>query len=144
MKPIRLRIKNYRSIKTEVTVNLDGGLTIVGPNNSGKTNILKALQLFFSGPNGSLYNTRRDLPFGSTNEQTSITIYFSYDTNKDSIFLDTYTKMLSHLEGSKQLAQEIPLFLYFTSTGKAVYQFFSNDKIKPKLSGLDPVTQYRR
>lgn len=134
MKPIRLRIKNYRSIKSEVTVNLDGGLTIVGPNNSGKTNILKALQLFFSGPNGSLYNTQRDLPFGSANEQTSITIYFSHENHKDSSFLNVYTKMLSHIEGPKQLAQEIPLFLYFTSTGKPVYKFFSNDKIKPKLS----------
>lgn len=134
MKPIRLRVKNYRSIKSEVTVNLEGGLTIVGPNNSGKTNILKALQLFFSGPNSSLYNTQRDLPFGSANEQTSITIYFSYEGDKDSVFFKKYVKMLDHIEGDKQLTQEIPLFLYFTSTGKAVYKFFSNDKIKSKLS----------
>lgn len=134
MKPIRLRVKNYRSIKSEVTVNLENGLTLVGPNNSGKTNILKSLQLFFSGPNGSLYNLHRDLPFGSTNEQTSITIYFLHEERQDSNFLKTYIKMLSHIEGSKQLTKEIPLFLYFTSTGKPVYKFFSNDKIKPKLS----------
>lgn len=38
-------IRNYRSLK-DVTIRLDGLTTIIGPNGSGKTSVLRALELF--------------------------------------------------------------------------------------------------
>jgi len=38
-------VKNYRSL-ADVTVNLDGLTVLIGPNGSGKTSVLRALELF--------------------------------------------------------------------------------------------------
>ena len=46
MKIENIIIKNYRSLKS-IEINPQGILALVGQNNSGKSNILKALQLFF-------------------------------------------------------------------------------------------------
>ncbi len=43
--PITLRIKNFRSLE-DVTLQLNDVNLFVGPNNSGKTNVFKALQFF--------------------------------------------------------------------------------------------------
>ena len=42
------RINHYRSINAEIKLDTLKGLSIVGPNNCGKTNILKAIKTFFS------------------------------------------------------------------------------------------------
>lgn len=46
MKIQKISIKNYRSLK-DVEIFMEDILAIVGQNNSGKSNILKALELFF-------------------------------------------------------------------------------------------------
>jgi len=48
MKISKIEISNYRSLK-EVTIYPKNLLALIGRNNSGKSNILKALQLFFDG-----------------------------------------------------------------------------------------------
>ncbi|WP_374213797.1 AAA family ATPase [Serratia sp. MF1(2023)] len=41
------RINHYRSIHSEIKLDTLKGLSIVGPNNCGKTNILKGIKTFF-------------------------------------------------------------------------------------------------
>ncbi len=48
MKISKIEISNYRSLK-EVTIYPKNLLALIGRNNSGKSNVLKALQLFFDG-----------------------------------------------------------------------------------------------
>lgn len=48
MKIFKIEILNYRSLK-EVTIFPKNLLALIGRNNSGKSNVLKALQLFFDG-----------------------------------------------------------------------------------------------
>jgi putative ATP-dependent endonuclease of the OLD family len=40
---IRFSVRNYRSIKSTPRINVDQNLTIIGPNNEGKSNIVRAL-----------------------------------------------------------------------------------------------------
>ena len=50
VKLVGLRVKNYRTVGVqEQFLNLDGPMTIVGPNNSGKTNLLRSIETFFTG-----------------------------------------------------------------------------------------------
>ncbi|WP_246890084.1 AAA family ATPase [Pseudomonas chlororaphis] len=66
MQIISIRIKNFRTITTEQTLNIKNGLTLIGPNNSGKTNALLALYYFFTGHDNKYnYSPGRDLPFYS-------------------------------------------------------------------------------
>ncbi|MBE3093539.1 MAG: AAA family ATPase [Actinobacteria bacterium] len=48
MKIEKIEIKNYRSL-SDVTICPKDILTLVGRNNSGKSNIIKALDFFFNG-----------------------------------------------------------------------------------------------
>jgi predicted ATP-dependent endonuclease of OLD family len=49
MRIAKVRIHNYRSFK-DISVNLSPYTVIVGQNNVGKSNILRAIELFFSPP----------------------------------------------------------------------------------------------
>jgi ABC-type transport system involved in cytochrome c biogenesis ATPase subunit len=56
-------VKNYRSI-TSLSLKFEPGklTTICGPNNVGKTNMLRALDLFFSLDTGK-FDPKRDIPY---------------------------------------------------------------------------------
>jgi AAA15 family ATPase/GTPase len=48
MKIEKIEIKNFRSLR-DVTIHPKDILALVGRNNSGKSNVIKALELFFEG-----------------------------------------------------------------------------------------------
>ncbi len=75
----RFSVKDYRSITQESTIDLDDYTVLVGRNNEGKTNLLRAIDLsltavgFSSGPYGPRgtvlarragYDWARDYPVG--------------------------------------------------------------------------------
>jgi predicted ATP-dependent endonuclease of OLD family len=125
MKLDSLKVKNFRTIKTEQTIDLCRSLTIVGPNNSGKTNILKAIEMFFTGhDNKHQYSIDDDLSFHVENEQTSLSAIFSSDDpDTDKSLLDLYCAMNQMLEEPNSIDGKFTLNLYFTKTGKPVYRF---------------------
>jgi predicted ATP-dependent endonuclease of OLD family len=73
-----IRIKSYRTIGSEQSLDFSKGLTIVGSNNSGKTNILKGIQLLFTGHENALnYNREFDLTFNDSRSRTSLVATFT-------------------------------------------------------------------
>lgn len=87
-----LRIKNFRTITTEQLLTLSGGLTLVGPNNAGKTNALMALYMFFTGyDNRHGYNPNTDLSFADKSVKTSLTCHFSGDP--DDVDAEAFEKL---------------------------------------------------
>jgi len=136
----KIKIKNYRSIKNEITVDFNNELILIGPNNSGKTNFLKAIKLFFDGLKENQYSNASDLPFGVTGEQTSIVITFSLAPEKDHDFLVKFKEIVDLLEEGKEIDEKlINLYLSFSSTGRSNYRFFTNDKVQS-----DKRDEYRR
>ncbi|MEZ8235740.1 ATP-dependent nuclease [Vibrio splendidus] len=136
-----LRIKNFRTIGgVDQHIDLTQGLTIVGPNSSGKTNILKAIQMLFTGYDNELgYDIKRDLTFGVSNGQTSLAATFSGNRELDNEFFILYDELNSMLEEPKELTSQVQLYLSFAKSGKPMYRFFSNDKMKKELQ-----TQFSR
>ncbi|PHP28383.1 AAA family ATPase [Limimaricola cinnabarinus] len=66
MKISAIKVKGYRTVKDELELPCQSSLTLVGPNNSGKTNTLRAIRSFFTGYENELgYNYERDLCKGS-------------------------------------------------------------------------------
>jgi AAA ATPase domain len=133
MKLEGLRIKNFRTIASEQFINLSHGLTIVGPNSSGKTNILKAIEMLFTGIDNELgYDPERDLTFGVTKGQTSLVAAFEGDRSTDRDFFDIYDDLNNMLEDPKPQTNKFLLYLTFTKSGGPQYRFFSNEKMRPE------------
>lgn len=128
MKIESLRIKNFRTISSEQVLNLSGGLTLVGPNNAGKTNALMALYMFFTGyENRHGYNVKADLSFGDEAVKTSLTCHFSGDPQ--GVDADAYEKLakLRAYLGQDDEQDEFSINVYFNGNNP-VYQVYPGVK----------------
>ena len=137
MKIESLRIRNFRTLGSEQHIDLTQGLTIVGPNSSGKTNILKAIEMLFTGYDNRLkYDAKRDFTFGMSSGQTSLIATFSGDVDgADKEFFQLYSELNDMLEEPKKIESRFSLYLYFAKSSTPMYRFFSNEKMKSGQSG---------
>lgn len=142
MKIAGIKIRNYRTVRGEVSFDVPNIISIVGPNNSGKSNIARAIEIFFSGRSNNKYDPALDMPFGIQGEKTSITVSFRVEKGSewDDKFLEAHDQLrLLHVNPPDR--DEITqLNLYFNDK-KPVYQFFGNIK-RPKEPSKN--TQYSR
>ncbi|MBZ9666956.1 ATP-binding protein [Pseudomonas sp. LMG 31766] len=136
MKISSIRIKNFRTITTEQVLNISDGITLVGPNNSGKTNALLALYYFFTGyENKYNYEPERDLPFDSGNSQTSLTCFFEVDQLVDAELIERLKKLRQMLKIPKvETSDNFSINVYFNRT-LPVYQVYPGAK---KADGKSP------
>ena len=61
MKLTKLKIKNFRTYQEEITIELDNLTAFVGKNDSGKSTILEALDIFFNSGNGTIKLDKDDI-----------------------------------------------------------------------------------
>lgn len=143
MKIEHLRIRNFRTIGQEQSIDLTKGITIVGPNSSGKTNILKAIEMIFTGYDNKLgYQLKGDKTFGITTGQTTLTVSFTGERDGvDSDFFEHYDELNQMLEEPKAEANRFQLYLSFPNSENPKYVFFSNDK---KRSGATTTKNFSR
>lgn len=138
MKIKSIRIRNFRTIQDETSIDLEDYATIVGPNNSGKTNILKAIQIFFTGyDNKEGYDRKRDFTrTGSKTSKTTINVTFSKekDTSFDQAIFREYEEIYDFLEIDIVNFSEFTIYLTFNENNPN-YQLHSNVKKKADKSG---------
>jgi len=66
----RMIIKNFRSIGSRpVTIDLDDIVVLVGPNNAGKSSILKAYELVMNHGSNKCYLSETDFPNGKVDSE---------------------------------------------------------------------------
>ena len=131
MKLTEIRVRNFRSIEAEQHFPIQGEMTLVGPNNSGKTNLLRAIQVLFTGQANTYGYTREsDLTFGVGKARTSIAAIFDGDPQTEKEIYDSVDE-LHELQGTERTGSQLNLTLYFTDTDTPVYSFFPNIK-RPK------------
>ncbi len=131
MKLTEIRVRNFRSIEAEQHISIPGQMTLVGPNNSGKTNLLRAIQVLFTGQSNEYGYTREsDLTFGVGKARTSITATFDGDPAIENEIYESIDE-LHGLQGTKRDGTQLNLNLYFTEANTPVYSFFPNIK-RPK------------
>lgn len=110
------------------------GLTLVGPNSSGKTNILRAIQLLFTGHENELaYERDVDLTFGVGREKTSLLATFDGDPLDlhDGHIYTQLDELHSQLGTDRQGRTAFTLSLQFSAQSNPSYQFFPNVKKPP-------------
>jgi putative ATP-dependent endonuclease of OLD family len=87
MKIQSVHIKNFRTLK-DVAIPFDSVTTFIGPNGTGKSTVLRALDWFFNGKPGSL--TEKDCSFGAIDEDIEVQVTFADLTEKDRNELGKY------------------------------------------------------
>lgn len=121
MKMRQLRIHNYRSIK-DLTIQVPDMLVLVGPNNSGKSNILRAIEFGLSAsakPNPEDFFSFRsedelwaEMTFDCLTEQEESTFreYLSSEFKK-SLSLERMERLKSNKKGtskSRTIGKQFP------------------------------------
>ncbi len=117
-------------------------VTLVGPNNVGKTNTLKAIQMFFTGYENDLkYDFDKDMCKGEKSLRTNIQITFGdIEAGIDDELADSITQIRKNLSITTGSDSEITLYLTFSPNSNPVYRVFPNAK-RPK--GSDGVAYSR-
>lgn len=87
MKIQSARIRNFRALK-EVTIAFDNVTTLIGPNGTGKSTVLRALDWYFNGKPGSL--SEKDCSFGAVDEDIEVQVTFCDLTQRDREALGKY------------------------------------------------------
>ncbi|MEJ6542449.1 AAA family ATPase [Brachybacterium paraconglomeratum] len=130
-----VRVKNFRTAgPREQQLDLSDTLTIIGPNNSGKTNLLQAIQMLFTGhENIYNYTVAEDSPHGK-GARTSIVGYF--DGDDEGVDSDFYRDLdrLYAMYNLQRSGSTVALYLTFSGSGNPAYTFFPNQK-RPGDSG---------
>lgn len=75
MKLKKLRLKNFRGYKEEVTLNINNLTALIGKNDAGKSTLLEALEIFFN--NKLVVCEKEDLSVDATDDSIEISCIFS-------------------------------------------------------------------
>jgi predicted ATP-dependent endonuclease of OLD family len=125
MKLDRVRIKNFRSIK-ELTLKLDPKCRVlVGINESGKSNILRALSLLDKGTVPSSGDIRQSLPDETPIDEATIRFYFSLAKDERDLIFDSVEKTVACLDNSSKIikhgTEEYSLDEFVATKNEGVY-----------------------
>lgn len=130
MKIKSVSVRGYRTLKDEIVIDVEKSPILVGPNNSGKTNALRALKNFFTGyENIYNYDFEIDIPQGEkalrTNIQCTLT---EIEEPHDQELIEVISQLRSYLGLPEQTEKEITLYLTFSQNSNPVYRVFPNNK----------------
>lgn len=125
----RVKIKNYRNFKN-VDVKLGHKQVIIGENNIGKTNFLKALQLILDPSlsdedrmlDESDFTDTLDSPM-ENNEEIQIDIYISNYQNNKTVLAVLQDATVKDEEGNEELLLTYKYFPYKDDVGNTEYDY---------------------
>lgn len=127
-----LRVRNFRTITEEQIIEFPRSVTVVGPNNTGKTNLLGAIRMFFTGhENAYGYVRQDDLSIGKSKQQTTFVATFEKSSEADSELLSKYDQILALYEPPRiRERDEMTLQLIFSDKGNPTYRLSSESTSK--------------
>lgn len=135
----RVKIKNYRNFK-DVDVRLGHKQIIIGENNVGKTNFLKALQLILDPTLSDEDRMLEESDFNDTlvnpmenKEEIVIEVYIENYSNNKTILTVFQDATVKNEKGKEELKLTYRFFPYIDDAGNIEYQyniFKGNDETK--------------
>ncbi|MEJ2017020.1 MAG: AAA family ATPase [Maritimibacter sp.] len=133
MKIESFKIRGYRTVRAELELPLGRVLTLVGPNNCGKTNALRGINSFFTGYDNSLeYIFEEDICQGEKSIQTNIQMVLSDINDTDDAEIINAIRQVRTILGIETGSDsEITLYLTFSKNSNPSYRVYPTTK-RPK------------
>lgn len=123
-----VRIRGFRTIREELQVPVRDMTALVGPNNSGKTNTLRAIRNFFTGhENRFNYNYSEDICKGGGAPKTNIQLDISDihpEADEEIHACVQHVRDLLNVEAGD--AASITLYLTFSASSNPSYRVYPN------------------
>lgn len=135
MKLESVKIKNFRCYADEILIPFENITTLIGRNDSGKSTVLEALEIFFN--NKTVKIDKEDLSVGSSATDVEITCIFSSDS--ENIVIDsTYSTSLhqEHLLNQDNLLEIKKIYPCTSSTIREKTYIICNHPNKDGFSDL--------
>lgn len=141
MKINRLTIKNFRSFKDAKIFNIDTSYTVItGENNCGKSNVLRALDLFFNGKiDGRVFEPLLDMHAYTVNEngkeKTTISMNFSLNSKSDKPLITKFQELIKEKILQNFDPNNVTLSLNVSRSNYEQIQYFdpiNGQKFQPK------------
>jgi predicted ATP-dependent endonuclease of OLD family len=112
---LSVEVENFRSIRSSLSIPLSGKTTLaIGPNNSGKSNILRFLALLFNLQQGS-HKSLRDIDFEDHNDQVIRSMLFLSPVVLKEIF-PSARHLLNYVAEAEEKNQTLKLGLQMGSS----------------------------
>ena len=90
MKLKKIKLKNFRSYKNEVEIEISEFNAFIGKNDIGKSTILEALDIFFNDGKGIIKIDKSDMNNEAySNEESDITISLCFENLPTTIIIDS-------------------------------------------------------
>ncbi|MBC9883902.1 AAA family ATPase [Bradyrhizobium sp. INPA01-394B] len=142
---------NYRSFSKEQSIDIANTNVLIGPNNVGKSNFLRAIELFFSSIHRDqdypAYDYNRDFPRGLLpGGRTSLTAVFQLDdsSEQDQQLAERYDFLRRRMKQPYAKRHEIPINLQFSQRGVATYSLFPGVSVPTELKISDDFQVWHR
>ena len=147
MKLIKLKIKNFRGYKDEVSVDIDNLTVIVGKNDIGKSTILEALDVFFNEGKGIVKLDKDDINKSSLvegNKDIYITAVFT--DLPENIIIDTTNETTFSSEYLLNSENNLEIIKKYSNAGAAKIAIKANHPTNIECSELllKKITDYRK
>ena len=120
MRMTKMKIKNFRGYREEITVDFNQFTAFVGKNDSGKSTILEALDLFFNEGKGVVKFDEGDINVEAKKENdctVQLTVCFSYLPER--VILDETNETSFEAEYLLNEDGELEIVKRYTKSGKA-------------------------
>jgi predicted ATPase len=143
MKLVRFRLRNYRSFIEEQEISFTNTNILIGPNNVGKSNFLRAIELFFSSiqtdHNLPTYQHTRDFPRTLDTGRTSLTAVFHLDDSieEELELIERYARLRRQMKVTTGKKTEVQINLQFSEKGTPFYSLFPGLSIPHHLRFTD-------
>lgn len=137
MKLTKLRIKNFRTYKNEVTIDFDNLTAFVGKNDAGKSTILEALDIFFNAGTGVIKLDKEDINkdrLKNGDDETVISACFSDLPEEVSLDATNKTSLISEFLLNQD--NDLEIIKKYKSAGKEKVYIKANHPSHPKCSDL--------
>ena len=147
MKLIEIKLKNFRSYKEEIIIDLDDLTVFVGKNDIGKSTVLEALDIFFNEGKGAVKLDKDDINKGAIADgDNNIYITAIFANLPAQIIIDATNQTTFESEYLLNVNNHLEVTKKYPNAGTAKVLIKANHPTNPLCSDLllKKITDYRK